>query len=196
MNFFTNTYRYIYSGSLNFDEFSPQITLEILVASDEFILESLIDTIQTYMIEKQSEWLQLNIINPLNIVRQHDHLTRLQNHIIKLVCKKPHLLFESIDFPQLEESALIYFLKRDDLELEEIKIWESVIKWGAANNNLKLSQDRAKWTDNDLLALKSTLRNCIPYIRFFHMSSDHYNEIMRTPFEAILPEELKENVRK
>jgi len=86
MNFFTNTYRYIYSGSLNFDEFSPQITLEILVASDEFILESLIDTIQTYMIEKQSEWLQLNIINPLNIVCRYDHITRLQNYIIKLVC--------------------------------------------------------------------------------------------------------------
>ena len=84
--YFDHIYRYIYSGSLNFDEFDPQVTLEILVASDEFILESLIDTIQTYMIEKQSEWLQLNIINPLNIVCRYDHITRLQNYIIKLVC--------------------------------------------------------------------------------------------------------------
>ena len=82
------------------------------------------------MIEKKSEWLQPNIVNALNIICQYDHITRLQNHIIKLACTKPHLLFESIDFPQLEESVLIYFLKRDDLELEEIKIWESVINWG------------------------------------------------------------------
>ncbi|RIA99537.1 hypothetical protein C1645_869917 [Glomus cerebriforme] len=189
--------KYIYSGSLNFDESSPQITLEILVASDEFIiLEKLIDPIQTYIIEKQSEWLQLNIINSLNVACQNDHFTRLRNHIIKFVCKKPYLLFRSIDFPQLEKSALIYILKEDDLELKEIEIWENIINWGVANNNPKLSQDRTKWTDNDLLALKNTLCDFIPFIRFFHMPSNYYDELMRTPLEIILPKRLKKNVRK
>ncbi|CAI2173855.1 17775_t:CDS:2 [Funneliformis geosporum] len=182
----------VLNGSFNFNEFSPQIILEILEASDEFILESLIDTIQTYMIEKQSEWLQLNIINPLNIVCKHDHITKLRNHLTELVCKKPHLLFASMDFPLLEESALIYVLKQDDLELEEMKILENVINWGAANSNPKLSQDRTKWTNNDLLELKRTLHHCIPFIRFFHI---HYNDVMRTPFQDILSKKVKNNVR-
>ena len=79
MEILYNIYRYIYSGNLDFNEFSPQITLEIMIASDEFIVESLIDTIQTHMIEEQSEWLRLNIINALNIVWQHDHITKLWN---------------------------------------------------------------------------------------------------------------------
>src|SRR5438034_922692 len=37
--------------------------------------------------------------------------------------------------------------------------------------------------------------NIIPFIRFFHMPSNHYNELVRTPFHVILPEELKENIR-
>ncbi|CAG8484692.1 4671_t:CDS:2 [Funneliformis mosseae] len=171
---------------------NPQIILEILAASDEFILESLIDTIQTYMIEMQSEWLQLNIINPLNIVCKYEHITRLRNHLIELVCEKPHLLFASMDFPLLEESALIYVLKQDDLELEEMKILENVINWGAANSNPKLSQDRTKWTNNDLLVLKRTLHKCIPFIRFFHI---HYNDLLSAPFQDILSKKLKNNVR-
>jgi len=40
------------------------------------------------------------------------------------------LLFESIDFPQLEKSALIYILEQDELELGEIKIQENIIDCG------------------------------------------------------------------
>ncbi|RIA90616.1 BTB/POZ protein [Glomus cerebriforme] len=139
---------YVYSGSINFDELDPQITLEILVASDEFMLESLIDTIQTYMIDKQSEWLQLNM---------------------------------SVDFSQLEESALTYVLKRDDLELEEIEIWEN---------------DRTEWTNDDLLALKNKLQNCLSFIRFFQIPSEQYYKHVKIPFQVILPENLDNDIIK
>ncbi|CAG8743493.1 15720_t:CDS:1, partial [Acaulospora colombiana] len=38
------------------------------------------------------------------------------------------------DFVSLRESALISLIKRNDLQMEEIKIWEKVIQWGIAKN--------------------------------------------------------------
>ncbi|RHZ86359.1 hypothetical protein Glove_52g9 [Diversispora epigaea] len=44
------------------------------------------------------------------------------------------LSFEPGDFTSLQETALISILKRDDLNVEEIKIWDNVITWGIAQN--------------------------------------------------------------
>ncbi|RHZ89563.1 hypothetical protein Glove_13g194 [Diversispora epigaea] len=44
----------------------------------------------------------------------------------------PSLIFESSDFTSLPESTLVSLLKRDDLQKEEVKIWDNIIKWGIA----------------------------------------------------------------
>ena len=93
----------------------------------------------------------------------------------------------------MEEIHLIRLLKCDDLELEEIKIWEYLIKWGIKNTNSILDDDLSKWTLENFMDLKYTLRNCIPHIRFFQMSPDEYEKV-RSRFKNILPDGLDDEI--
>ncbi|RHZ85167.1 hypothetical protein Glove_71g62 [Diversispora epigaea] len=52
-----------------------------------------------------------------------------ENFCNDIVVKYPNLIFDADNFASLEESALISLLERDDLQMEEVKIWDYVIKW-------------------------------------------------------------------
>ena len=82
-----------------------------------------------------------------------------------IIVKYPNLIFESEDFTSLQETALVSVLKRDDLKLEEIKIWDCVIKWGIAQNPT-LPTNSEEWSNENFKALKITLQQCLPLIRY------------------------------
>ncbi|RIB22187.1 hypothetical protein C2G38_2033783 [Gigaspora rosea] len=65
---------------------------------------------------------------------------------------------------------------------------DSTIKWGIAQNpSLPLNPDR--WSDEDFLTLKSSLQNCLPFIRYFQISGeDIFNKIR--PYQKILDPNL------
>ncbi|RIB10561.1 hypothetical protein C2G38_178566 [Gigaspora rosea] len=72
--------------------------------------------------------------------------------------------------------------------MEEVKIWNHIIKWGIAQNP-GLSSNPEDWSNENILALKSTLKNCLPLIRYFQMSGgDIYDHIQ--PYQQILEKNL------
>jgi hypothetical protein len=93
----------------------------------------------------------------------------------------------------MEEFSLIQLLKHDELKLEEIVIWEYLVKWGIENTNSILDDDITKWSSLDFINLEKTIHNCIPHIRFFQMSSNDYTKV-RTKFNDILPNDLDEEI--
>ncbi|RHZ44250.1 hypothetical protein Glove_749g2 [Diversispora epigaea] len=96
------------------------------------------------------------------------------------------------DFTSLKESAIVPLLKRDDLQIEEIKIWDYVIKWGIARNP-GLPTDLDEWTKENFLTLKTTLQQCLPHIRYFQLSNiEIYDNIK--PYKKILDEQLWEDI--
>ncbi|CAJ0876944.1 10857_t:CDS:2, partial [Entrophospora sp. SA101] len=97
------------------------------------------------------------------------------------------------NFCALDESVLIPLLKRDDLLMEEIEIWEHLTEWGIAQNLSLNNKNISKWTLEDFDLLKVTLQHCIPLIRYFNIDSADYYDKVR-PFEKILPVELKEDI--
>ncbi len=50
------------------------------------------------------------------------------------MAKSPEKIFKSFDFTLLSEKSLISLIKRNDLQMEEIEIWEYVLKWGLEQN--------------------------------------------------------------
>ena len=64
-------------------------------------------------------------------------------------------------------------LKRDDLKLDEIVIWDILLKWGLAQNP-SISQDFTKWSNEEITIMEWTLHRFIPLIRFYHISSDDF----------------------
>ncbi|CAJ0839544.1 11804_t:CDS:2 [Entrophospora sp. SA101] len=80
----------------------------------------------------------------------------------------------------MDEKTLSEFLKLDGLQIEEIGLWNNILKWGLAQNPYF-----------DLLA--NTLKNLIPLITISQISStDFHNKIW--PFRYILPDKMLEEI--
>ncbi|RHZ44999.1 hypothetical protein Glove_700g26 [Diversispora epigaea] len=85
------------------------------------------------------------------------------------------------------KNILISILKRDDLQLEEGKIWEYVIEWGKSKNQLPTNLD--KWTSDNFLSLKETLKGCLSHIRYFSFSNEDVVERIY-PYQKLLEHQL------
>ncbi|GES96863.1 hypothetical protein GLOIN_2v1569428 [Rhizophagus clarus] len=173
--------RYIYTGEIYLEQQENTEIIKILVASDELILEELIEHIQEYLINEQSSWLQENVLYVLR----------------KLLGQETY------------KNILLMLITRDDLAIDEIKIWQRLIQWGctrisfpppipsssfsssitttATKYNLK------NWTSTEFESLKDILADFIPLIRFFQISRDDFHQHIY-PFRKILPKTLKHDL--
>ncbi|RHZ82385.1 hypothetical protein Glove_109g14 [Diversispora epigaea] len=87
-----------------------------------------------------------------------------------------------LNFTSLQEAALISILEKDNLQLEEIKIWDYVIKWGIAQN------------PKNFKTLKVSLQQCLPLIRYFHISEKDVWEKLK-PYRKILGTQLWDDLQ-
>ncbi|GBC40603.2 BTB/POZ protein [Rhizophagus irregularis DAOM 181602=DAOM 197198] len=55
------------------------------------------------------------------------------------MAKSPEKVFNSFDFNSLHEKSLVSLIKRDDLQMKEVELWERVLKWGLEKNSTLLS---------------------------------------------------------
>ncbi|RIA94183.1 hypothetical protein C1645_873637 [Glomus cerebriforme] len=176
--------KYIYSGTLSIENNDINL-FDVAIAADELELLEVYQQIEEVLLENESAWRPRDIIK----ICQLDNFNKLHKVALGLVCKNPEIIFESKEFLNMEETNLIQLLKCDYLKLEEIDLWEYLIKWGIENTSPILDNDLIKWTKIDFENLEKTLHNCIPFIRFFQMSPHDYTKV-RTKFKDILPDGL------
>ncbi|EXX77165.1 hypothetical protein RirG_026350 [Rhizophagus irregularis DAOM 197198w] len=104
------------------------------------------------------------------------------------MAKTPEKIFKSLDFTSLPEKSIISLIKRDDLQMKEIEIWEHVLKWGLAQNQTLIS-DPETWTDDNFKMMENTLQVFLPLIRFFSLSSKEFLYKV-SPYKKILNHQL------
>lgn len=185
--------RYIYSGKALLEQLEGSEILDLITASDELFLNELFDYSQEYLIEYKAEWVRQNLVHALQVAFRHDACISLQNFCFGLVNENAWALFQSEEFISIDEMVLISLLKRDDFSVEEIDIWNFVINWGIKQTPSILERDISKWTFEDFTLLGTTLRNLIPFIRLYQITSkDFYHRVW--PFEKILNKDLKEGL--
>ncbi|RHZ78366.1 hypothetical protein Glove_165g159 [Diversispora epigaea] len=185
--------KYIYSGIVDIENSDVKTIYELMINANELELEELSIKLESYLIGYKSSWLKTHfslVYRSIFDCYEYKRLKKFYNHII---IKHPDLIFESEDFTSLQETILISILKRDDLKVEEIKIWNYVIRWGIAQNPT-LPADSEKWSDENFEALKMTLQQCLPLIRYFHISSEDIREKVK-PYEKILEKQLWDDIQ-
>jgi hypothetical protein len=170
---------------------TPNI-LNVLVAADEFHLQELVNYLQKFLIENNSEWLEQNFELIHRTSYQSKSLSLLQEFCTNLMVESPEKIFKSFDFTSLSEKSLISLIKKDDLQMKEIEVWEHVLKWGLAQNPTLVS-DPDTWSDDDFKIMKNTLQHCLPLIRFFSLSSKELTQKIR-PYQKLLNKRLYENL--
>ncbi|RIB28427.1 hypothetical protein C2G38_1492262 [Gigaspora rosea] len=74
----------------------------------------------------------------------------------------------------------------------EVKIWKRIIDWGIAQNT-GISFDPKNWSNENFLTMKTTLQNCLPFIRYFQISSENIIDHLQ-PYRRILDDNLWDDI--
>ncbi|RHZ72428.1 hypothetical protein Glove_242g21 [Diversispora epigaea] len=184
--------KYIYGGIVNLKNIESRIIFDLMLAANKFELEELSKKLETTLIEDKASWLKSHFSLVYRTIFINNNFKDLEKFCNDIVAKHPSLIFDAEDFTSLQESALVSLLKRDDLQIEEVKIWEYIIKWGIAQNpTLPVNLD--EWNKDNFLKLKTTLQHCLPYIRYFHISGDDVSKKVK-PYKKILDKQLWEDL--
>ncbi|GBC03047.1 hypothetical protein RclHR1_04970001 [Rhizophagus clarus] len=184
--------KYIYGGIISLNEQEPSEILRILVAADKLHLQELIDYLQKYLIENKSEWMEQYFELIYQTSFQSNSLLELQEFCTNFMAKSPEKVFKSLDFTLISEKSLVSLIKRDDLKMKEIEVWENLLKWGLEKHPTLLL-DPTTWSDDDFKMMKNTLQDCIPLVRFFSLSSDEFIQKVR-PYKKLLNRQLYEEL--
>ncbi|POG69940.1 hypothetical protein GLOIN_2v1479669 [Rhizophagus irregularis DAOM 181602=DAOM 197198] len=183
--------RFIYCGIIELKNLQGPDVLELLIAVDELNINSLVSHIQEFLIEHKTEFLQQNPTGILETVYQHETFTDLWNFCLEKICEEPKILFSSDKFISLKAPLLEFLLKRDDINIDEIEIWENLLKWCFAQQNIK--DDSTKWSKEDIIRVERELYRFIPLIRFYDIEpTDFFYKVYC--YKDVLPQDLIHNL--
>ncbi|GES90304.1 hypothetical protein GLOIN_2v1779084 [Rhizophagus clarus] len=184
--------KYIYGGIISLNEQEPLEVLEVLTAADQLYFQEVVEYLQEYLIKNKSEWMEQHFGLVYQTSFQSNSLLELQNFCTDYMSKSPQKIFDSFDFTSLNEKSLIALIKRDDLQMKEIDIWENVLKWGLEKNPTLLS-DSTTWSNDDFRMMENTLQHCLPLVRFFNLSPKDFFQKVR-PYKKLLNHQLYEEL--
>src|SRR6185312_1421924 len=163
--------RYIYTGKISYDICKDIGWMRLLEGASKFKLLDLLTAIETYLIDKQSEWIQQNVITVHKYAVTAVSLNKLLAYRNQIMVSHPDIIFKSNDLATLPKETLITLLKNDELSMDEDDIWMSVIQWATKQvPELKLGDDIDNWSSNDLDTVKDIIADFIPHIRFVSIS--------------------------
>ncbi|CAG8498553.1 17892_t:CDS:2 [Cetraspora pellucida] len=187
-------FEYILNGTINLNEtLLRSIYFEMLIASSDLNLTDLIDHLQAHLLTNDTEWIHTNLLKLLYLTFTHPLYSTLSKYCQNTFNTQFTQIFSSPEFLNLDEQFLINIIERKDLQIDEIVIWEAVIRWGIGKLP-SLSEDVKEWTNKDFIKLRKVVKNLLPHIRFFNISGlDHRAKIR--PFKKILEKELREEIK-
>ncbi|RIB03420.1 hypothetical protein C2G38_2225081 [Gigaspora rosea] len=120
--------RYIYGGVVLLENYNSSFIFELMLIAYELLFDELAKHLETHLIEAEAHWLRLNFTHIYKRIFKNNKLQGLQKFCNDIIVKYPGKIFESEDFVSLQENALVSIISRDDLQMEEVKIWNYVIK--------------------------------------------------------------------
>ncbi|GBC08631.1 hypothetical protein RclHR1_08270008 [Rhizophagus clarus] len=185
---------YLYTGVIELEKIKNTSILKILVAADELSLQKLIDYIQSYLIDKKSEFLYNDPILILQLVFHNEDHAKLRDFCLEAICNEPEILFNKKDFLELDESLFLTLIKQDTLRIEELEIWKNLLIWAIARCSLSINISHPQnWTKRNFDLIRNEIKDFIPHIRWLQIPA---NEFWREvePFKDLLPDDLYQDV--
>jgi hypothetical protein len=161
---------------VSLDELTPCELLDLLCATDEFMLTELMNFAESYLLSLADTWIKTDFIKVQSHAHQFMECKKLQEFCIQTIGKNPELIFKSNDFINLSGDMLIDLLKRENIDMEEVEIWKYVVKWGIHKCSNSLSEkDVKEWEEEDFNELWEILKDYVELIRFGDISSGDFS---------------------
>ncbi|RHZ79715.1 hypothetical protein Glove_141g86 [Diversispora epigaea] len=185
--------KYVYGGIVNLEKVETRFIFDLMLIANEFELEELSKKLETFLIEDKASWLKTHFSFVYCTIFFKENFKDLENFCNDIVVKYLNLIFDNLNFASLPESALVSLIKRGDLQMKEVEIWDYVIKWGITQNPT-LPTNLGDWTKENFLTLKTTLQQCLPHICYFHITNiEIYDKVK--PYKKILDKQLWEDIK-
>ncbi|CAG8493877.1 11014_t:CDS:2 [Diversispora eburnea] len=187
-NFILN---YFYTGRLTFDDapIDGKSCLKRIIAADELCLDQLLAHEQSFLITHRSEWIRQNFLTVYKLTITLPALESLKNFCMILLYQEPKLLMNDIHY--LDERTLLLMLKNENLQLDEIEIWENLIRWGINQIPMLKYRKPRDWTKDEWDQLSNTIAMFLQFIRFEHISKDDFLNRNNEIYSRLLPSEFK-----
>lgn len=190
--------KYMYSGKSEIENQDGDFILSLMTASDELLLKEFVDELQDTLVNDRTMWIQENFHRVLEFAFSNLNYDKLQEHCLKAICADPPLLFCSEYFDCMDSTILKSLLKRDDLAMEEIELWNHVIRWAkkqliTSESNTIISTDPIKWDSETMQGFKKILDDCVPLIRFTLMKPTEFREKV-WPYKDCIPSKLYDSI--
>ncbi|RHZ75062.1 hypothetical protein Glove_217g288 [Diversispora epigaea] len=161
---------------------------ELMIVANKLKFEELSEKLENFLIVANASWLKTHFSFVYHSIYKHNKFQNLEKFCNDIIAKHPSIIFESTEFTSLPESALVSILNRDDLQMKESEIWDYLIKWGTSRNPT-LPEKLEEWSDENFTTLKTTVQQCLPLIRYFHVSSSDVMDKIK-PYKKILDKQL------
>jgi hypothetical protein len=168
--------------------------IKILLAANELNLQELIDYLQSFLINNNSKWIEQNFDLIYKTSSENISFLELQKYCNDFISKEPDKIFKSLKFSSIPEKLLVTLIQSNNLQMSEIQVWEHVLKWGLAQNP-ELPSDPTTFSKDDFNVLKNTLQQCIPFIKFFNLTSKEFLDKV-LPYKKVLPKETYKDLIK
>ncbi|RIA96973.1 hypothetical protein C1645_871661 [Glomus cerebriforme] len=181
--------KYIYTGECIIKENVKKINVyQILVAANELGLTYLINYAQDYIITNEDDWTESNVIRMYKESVRCKSFTKLLDFFGELIAFQPFLLFKSSSFNSLDHDIILKFLDRNDINVDEVEIWNYIIKWGMAQRP-RLNSNFSNWSNHDFDELQRRCKDLISKVKLFCITSSEYFMYVR-PYKRILPSHI------
>jgi hypothetical protein len=119
-----------------------------LVTGSELGLQELITYLQSFLIKTKANWMEQNFNMIYQISFENNSFLKLQKFCTNLITKRPNKIFKSPNFSSIPEKLLISHIQSNNLQMDEIQVWEHVLKWGPAQNP-ELPSDPTNFSKED-----------------------------------------------
>ncbi|GES98277.1 hypothetical protein GLOIN_2v1780055 [Rhizophagus clarus] len=186
--------KYIYGGIVEIDTEDPEEILDLLIASDELCFVEILDYLQEIFLEPIKNSLQDYIVLIINLSLRHPTFNVIKQYVDFTIKFSPHIIFFSKEFYNLDQEILESLLKRDDIMIKEIQLWDCLLEWCKFKvelNNSKIDE----WDDIDFIKLKESLQPFIKYIRFSHMTTSDFTDKV-LPYRPSVEEYIYDIIKK
>ncbi|CAB5190483.1 POZ domain-containing protein [Rhizophagus irregularis] len=186
--------RYIYGGILdNIDSQEPKFILDVLIAADELNFFEIIDYLQDIFLKQTQNSIQRYFTHFYDVSSQYSNFTKLRKYVKNIVTELPHIIFRADDFIGLDKETLLYLVKRVDIVIDEIEIWDCILKWCMAKSNLK-NKDIKDWNIDDFYCLGKSLEPFLPHIKFEYITKQDYS-IKIKPFKQSFDQNVYKKIK-
>jgi hypothetical protein len=170
---------------MNFNQIEQTEYLDLLSAADELAFDRIVEIFQDYLINYQKDYLKEDPVGIL-LSFSHDQFTPLEDFCIETICQE--ILSETERSLNLHPQVLEFLFQNDKLTLDEIDIWNYLIRWAHAQNPT-IERDPSRWSKHDVDVMKRTVDDLIPLIRFQNISSKDYSNNI-SPYKNLLPRKI------